>query len=56
MGLLAVVIAVVPVMALATGRQALMSGLGVLYVGLPALALIWLRADPKYGLAGILFN
>ena len=55
MGLLAVVIAVVPVMALATGRQALMSGLGVLYVGLPALALIWLRADPKYGLAGILF-
>ena len=36
-------------------RQPLLSGLGVLYVGLPAIALIWLRNDGAHGQLAILF-
>ena len=41
---------------LARGAGAgLASGVGVLYVGLPAIALIWLRASDQHGLVAILF-
>ena len=42
------------VMALTFGTQTLLSSLGVLYVGVPAVALIVLRLAPSYGLAGVL--
>lgn len=32
-----------------------LSALGVLYVGLPVVALIWLRSDAVYGLSAVLF-
>jgi phosphatidate cytidylyltransferase len=40
---------------LAFGRSLPMSIAGVFYVGLPAVALVWLRGDPRAGLAGIAF-
>lgn len=36
-------------------RQRVMSAAGVLYVGLPVVALIWLRGDAGLGLAAVLF-
>lgn len=52
--------AVVGVAALLTAwavrpRQTVLSGLGPLYVGLPAIALVWLRSDWTYGTLAILF-
>ena len=43
------------VAALRSARGARLSALGVLYVGLPAIALIWLRGDAPYGLPAVLF-
>lgn len=37
------------------GRHPLLSAEGVLYAGLPVVALIWLRDDPGYGLQAVLF-
>lgn len=51
----AVVVAAILVTVLASGRHGLMSGLGVLYVGLPAVSLIWLRGDASHGLLAIVF-
>lgn len=39
----------------ATGPSRLMAGAGVVYAGLPSLALVWLRSDATYGLAVIVF-
>ena len=36
------------------GRGARLSALGVFYVGLPAVALLWVRADEPYGFAALL--
>lgn len=47
-------IGAVIVMALTFGHQTLLSSLGVLYVGIPAVALVVLRTSPSYGLAGVL--
>lgn len=47
---LAGAIAVVP---LRLGEHAPMSAVGVLYVGLPAIALVWIRSDPLYGAIGV---
>jgi phosphatidate cytidylyltransferase len=35
--------------------EALMSAIGVVYVGVPAIALIWLRQDETYGITAVLF-
>lgn len=40
---------------MATDCPRLMSGGGVVYAGLPSLALVWLRSDATYGLAVIVF-
>lgn len=37
------------------GHSGGVSALGMLYIGLPSLAVIWLRQDPEYGLEGVLF-
>jgi phosphatidate cytidylyltransferase len=36
------------------GSSALLSTMGVFYVGLPAVSLIWFRNDPLYGLSAVL--
>lgn len=53
-------ILVLPVAALAlvvmrAGHGDWLSALGVLYTGLPALALIWFRSDPVYGWMAVIF-
>lgn len=60
LGLAAMAVAVLLVgtillFALTFGGNSLMSALGVLYTGLPAVALIWIREDAPYGLGAILF-
>jgi phosphatidate cytidylyltransferase len=37
------------------GRGARLSALGVFYVGLPAVALLWLRSDEPFGFTAVLF-
>lgn len=54
-GLIVLAAAAAVVLALNYGSIGIMSAAGVLYVGLPALALIWLRQDPQYGVAAVLF-
>lgn len=55
LGAVAVAIGTILVGLLAFGRQALLSGLGVMFAGLPGIALIWLRADEPYGVWAVLF-
>ncbi len=50
-----VLVGAVLVGVLAGGETATMSALGVPYTGLPAISLVWLHADPAWGLAAILF-
>ena len=54
-GLGALLVGAAVVALLCRPRQPLLSGLGVVYVGLPAMALIWLRNDAAYGQLAILF-
>jgi phosphatidate cytidylyltransferase len=42
------------VVALVFGRGARLSALGIFYVGLPAVSLLWLRQDEPYGFAAVL--
>lgn len=55
MAVAALAVAGILVTVFAARRHPVMSGLGVGYVGLPAVALIWLRADAAYGFLGIIF-
>jgi phosphatidate cytidylyltransferase len=55
LGLLALPIGAILATLLSLGRNSLFSALGVLYAGLPAVALIWLRADPLLGLHAVIF-
>lgn len=55
LGLVAIAIGTAIVLVLAYGRRARWSAAGVLYVGLPAIALIWLRESGPYGLMAMLF-
>jgi phosphatidate cytidylyltransferase len=50
--LIAGAIAVIP---LRLGERAHLSAFGVLYVGLPAVALVWIRSDEPYGTVAIIF-
>jgi phosphatidate cytidylyltransferase len=54
-GLLLLVIVAILASLMSFGCQAALSGLGVLYIGLPAIGLIWLRSDPDYGVAAVLY-
>jgi phosphatidate cytidylyltransferase len=53
--LLAVVIGAFLVWLLCFGFNEQVSALGVVYVGVPAVVLLWLRADEPYGLPAVLF-
>ena len=55
LGLLALPIGAILAALLSLGRNSLFSALGVFYAGLPAVALIWLRADPTLGLLAVIF-
>lgn len=54
LGLAVLATAAIVIVPLVFGRGARLSALGVLYVGLPAVALLWLRRDEPYGFAAIL--
>jgi phosphatidate cytidylyltransferase len=51
---LAVAMGALLVAVLAFGQRLRLSTLGVLYAALPAIALIWLRSDPTWGLLAVL--
>jgi phosphatidate cytidylyltransferase len=55
LGLLALPIGAILAMLLSLGRNSIFSALGVLYAGVPAVALIWLRADATLGLLAVVF-
>lgn len=55
LGIAALAIAAITLIPLYFGRGARLSALGVFYVGLPAIALLWLRGDEPYGFTAILF-
>jgi phosphatidate cytidylyltransferase len=55
LGLLALPIGAILAMLLSLGRHSLLSAFGVFYAGLPAVALIWLRADVVLGLLAVVF-
>ena len=55
MGLATVLVGAIIVVPLRLGHGARLSALGVLYVGVPAVVLIWLRAAQPLGLEAILF-
>jgi phosphatidate cytidylyltransferase len=55
LGLLALPIGAILAMLLSLGPNSLFSALGVLYAGLPAVALIWLRSDADLGLLAVTF-
>lgn len=54
LGLAVLVTAAIILVPLVFGRGARLSALGVFYVGLPAVSLLWLRLDAPYGLAAVL--
>ncbi len=51
----ALAIAAITLVPLYFGRGARLSALGVFYVGLPAIALLWLRSDEPFGFMAVLF-
>jgi phosphatidate cytidylyltransferase len=55
LGLLALPIGAILAMLLSLGRHGLFAALGVLYAGLPAVIMIWLRSDATYGLRAAVF-
>ncbi|MEZ0301460.1 MAG: phosphatidate cytidylyltransferase [Hyphomicrobiaceae bacterium] len=55
LGLLALPIGAILAILLSLGRNSLYSALGVFYAGVPAVALIWLRADAPMGLIAVVF-
>ena len=54
LGFLAVVVGAIIVAALRFGEQAHVSSFGVLYTGLPSVALMWLRGDGELGFHAVL--
>jgi phosphatidate cytidylyltransferase len=55
LGLLLLPIGAILATLLTLGRSSVFSALGVFYVGLPAVSLIWLRSDPQLGLLAVFF-
>lgn len=55
LGVAALVIGTIIVLALEFGRHPILSATGVLYAGLPAVALIWLRSNEPSGFQSVLF-
>jgi phosphatidate cytidylyltransferase len=55
LGLVILPIGAILALLLSLGHNSLFSALGVFYAGLPAVALIWLRADITFGLQAVVF-
>jgi phosphatidate cytidylyltransferase len=55
LGLLTLAIGAILALLLSLGANSLFSGFGVIYAGLPAVALIWLRSDSDLGLTAVAF-
>lgn len=55
LGLIAIVVGAILASLLGFGERGHLSSLGVLYAGLPAVSLVWLRADAQWGIAAVLF-
>lgn len=55
LGVLMVIIGAILTSLLSVGGHSFYSGAGVVYAGLPSIALIWLRSDAELGLLAILF-
>lgn len=55
LGLLAIVVGAILAALLGFEQLGRISALGVLYAGLPAIALVWFRAAPQFGLEAALF-
>lgn len=55
MALAAVMVGAIIIIPLCMGRGARLSAIGVIYVGLPAVVLIWLRSAAPLGLEAVLF-
>lgn len=55
LSILALLIGAILVILLTVGHHPALSSLGVWYAGLPAIALLWFRQDPVYGLAAVAF-
>lgn len=55
LALLALAVGALAIIGLQFGNNARLSALGVVYVGLAAVALLWFRADAPHGFAAVLF-
>ena len=55
LGLLALCIGAILALVLSLDRNSLLAALGVLYAGLPAVSLIWLRSDDDFGRRAVIF-
>jgi len=55
LGLVLVMIGIILVLLLQFGHQGRLSGLGVAYVGIPAVSLLWIRSSEPFGFAAVLF-
>jgi phosphatidate cytidylyltransferase len=55
LGVIAVVVGAILAALLGFGHQGHVAALGVLYAGLPAVCLVWMRLSPLWGFAGVLF-
>ncbi|MGE0024632.1 MAG: phosphatidate cytidylyltransferase [Hyphomicrobium sp.] len=55
LGLAVLIIGTIIVLALEFGGRPILSAAGVLYAGLPAVALVWLRSDEPTGFEAVLF-
>ncbi|MDX2205364.1 MAG: phosphatidate cytidylyltransferase [Hyphomicrobiaceae bacterium] len=55
LGVMLVLIGAILAFVLSIGGPSIFSAMGVLYAGLPSIALIWIRSDPELGLLAIGF-
>lgn len=55
LGVAVLIIGTIIVLALEFGARPVLSAAGVMYAGLPAIALIWLRSDDPLGFTAVLF-
>lgn len=55
LGAAALVVGAIIVFSLRFGEHALLSAAGIVYTGLPAIALLWLREDEPWGFLAVLF-
>lgn len=55
LALVTLAIAMIVMVSISLGPRTLMSAAGVAYVGLPVIAMLWLRDDPSLGFQAVLF-